>query len=622
MPCRRAGGAADGGPAAGATLRVAIRGGRRTREPAPAGVVANATAAETDVRHLLFITILLAAALSAGAAPAQEDPAPYAYDVDALNRGLAPAEPPLRLDTPRAALASFLEAIRQDQLARAAHALNMNAIPVDRQAERAGELAMRLAFVLRRHQLIDWAAVPDRPDARVVPGLAERSSPYRRRTVELGEVETGDAPVVISLQRFRAGDAEPVWLFAPFAVSRIDAMYAFDRPDLLRTWMPLRQRLDTLGRPSLYEWGAATALLAAAGLLGAVLYGAVRLVARAVPVRWAHPARKVALPLAVAAGAAAFHAGTGRLFALTGPVASQLFIVAEVVALAGVAWLLMQSVSGATRALSQRYVVPLGIDDRRNRRTKTMFDITSRLTLVAIALVCIGYILMRADLFASFGVSMLASVGALGVIVAIAARPLLGNMVAGLQLALTDPLRIGDVVVYDGHWSVVEDITFAHTVLHTWTDTRLIVPHTDILSRPFENWSKGGEAVRRIVRLAVDPRIDVDEVRREVERIVDGDERATAPPSVEVVDVSGDVVVLWVWISGTGSASSWALHNEVKERLLVFLKDLDGGAYLPRRRQVLIDGDGRAGRSGEAAGDGTGADGGTEPGPAAGQQSE
>ena len=121
---------------------------------------------------------------------------------------------------------------------------------------------------------------------------------------------------------------------------------------------------------------------------------------------------------------------------------------------------------------------------------------------------------MKVGLFENFGVSVLASAGALGVLVAIAARPLLGNMVSGLQIALTDPLRIGDVVVYDGHWATVEDISFAHTVLRTWTDTRLIVPHSDFLSRPFENWSKEGEAVQRIIKIPVDYCIDVEKIRR------------------------------------------------------------------------------------------------------------
>jgi small-conductance mechanosensitive channel len=208
---------------------------------------------------------------------------------------------------------------------------------------------------------------------------------------------------------------------------------------------------------------------------------------------------------------------------------------------------------------------------------------------VVVALLSLGYILMKIGVFETFGLSLLASAGAIGILVAIAARPLLGNMVAGLQIALTDPVRIGDVVVYDDHWATVEDISFAHTVLRTWTDTRLIVPHTDFLSRPFENWSKEGEAVRRIVKIPVDYRIDVGQVRRKVAEIVADDPRSTGEsPEVEMVEANADTAVLWVWISGTNAFTSWYLHNEVRERVVAFLKELEGGAYLPRRRHILL----------------------------------
>jgi hypothetical protein len=95
--------------------------------------------------------------------------------------------------------------------------------------------------------------------------------------------------------------------------------------------------------------------------------------------------------------------------------------------------------------------------------------------------------------------------------------------------------------------------------------------------------------VRRIVKIPVDYRIDVDAVRRKVEEIVADDPRSTGePPEVEMVEVNADTAVLWVWISGTNAFTSWYLHNEVRERVVGFLKELEGGAYLPRRRHILL----------------------------------
>lgn len=547
------------------------------------------------MRRILLLCLFVLSALSSVAlssiamAQDEEGSEPFAFETAAINEALPAPDSSLRLDTPRAALESFLAAIDENDHARAAHALNLNAIEPEQQAARAPDLALKLAFLLRRYDLIDWSDLPDQPDARVLPDVQQSVSPYSRRSVELGEIELDGRAVPISLQRFRTEDSEPVWLFSPFAVQRIDAMYADSRPGLLSRWMPLQDRLESVGHPSGWEWLAVAMLLAASLALGVALYTVARALAQRVPWRWSLAVRKIALPLATVAAALAFRLGTEHLVLLTGPIASNLDIASEIVGLIAGAWLLLRTVSSVTLTLSERYVVPLASENPENRRTKTTVYVARRVVLVVVALVSVGYILTRIGVFETFGLSLLASAGAIGILVAIAARPLLGNMVAGLQIALTDPLRIGDVVVYDDHWATVEDITFAHTVLRTLTDTRLIVPHEDFLSRPFENWSKEGEAVRRIVKIPVDYRIDVDAVRRKVEEIVADDPRSTGePPEVEMVEANADTVVLWVWISGTNAFTSWYLHNEVRERVVAFLKELEGGAYLPRRRHILL----------------------------------
>jgi small-conductance mechanosensitive channel len=514
---------------------------------------------------------------------------PFAFEVPAINTGLAPAEPPLQLDTPRTALESYLDAIGRQEFTRAAHALNLNALPANEQAERAPTLALMLAFVLRRNDLVDWAEIPDQPDARVVPGLQQSVGPYSRRSLPLGEVVVDGRPVPISLQRFRPGDGEAVWLFSPFVVDRALALYEASRPGLFSDWVPLERRVETLGQPSAVEWFAAAVLLAGAGVVWVVAYASTRVLfkRRRGPARWIEGDPRTAVLVATALAAGAFAVGTNHLFLLTGPVASRLGGIAEVVTLGATAWLLLQILSVASRSLSERYVVPLPADDPHHRRTKTTIYVVRRVTLVVIALLAVAYILVKTGIFQDFGLSILASAGALGVLVTIAARPLLSNMVAGLQIALTDPVRVGDVVVYGEHWATVEDIAFAHTVLRTWTDTRLIVPHADFLARPFENWSKEGEAVWRIVKLPVDYRVDVEVIRGEVAALVDDDARSCQSPRVELVDADADAAVVWIWICGTTALTSWTLHNDVRERLIAFLKGRDAGAWLPRRRHVV-----------------------------------
>ncbi len=542
-----------------------------------------------------FCILVFLASLAAPPASAQDEAgdAPFAFEVDGLNAGLPVAGEPLERDTPRAALESFLDAVDADDGLRAAQALNLSGIPEEERESRAPNLALMLAFLLLNQDLIDWSQIPDQPDARVLPDADSAETPYRRRSIELGQLELDGRPVPVSLQRFRSGDSDPVWLFSPFIVERTAPLYAASRPGLLSGWVPLRERLDTLGRPSLREWVIVGTLLAVCALFWFAVYKATRLASRHVALHWMNWLRHSAFPLATVVAAVTYRLSIDRLITLTGPVASNLDVASEVIGLVAGAWLLVRTVSGATLLLSECYVVPLPSDDPENRRIKTNVYVVRRLTVVLIAVVSIGYVLLRLGLFETFGISVLASAGAIGVIVAIAAQPLLGNMVAGLQIALSDPVRIGDVVVYDDRWSTVEDISFAHTVLRTETDTRLIVPHSEFLSRAVENWSKEGEAVLRVVKLPVDYRIEVDLVRQKVDEILKDDPRVTVAPTVEMVEVDGEVAVLWIWVGATTPLTSWTLHNELREKLVRFLATYRDGEYLPRKRYVPLDG-GRA----------------------------
>ncbi len=529
----------------------------------------------------------LAVLLSVLTAFAQEDSEPVAFDVGAINQGLPVVEPPVRLDTPRAALESFFDAVNAGDRLRAAQALNLRGIPEEERAARGPLLAMQLAYLLLRHDLIDWSEVPDQPDARVLPDTQAAASPYSRRAIALGEIDLDGRPVPVSLQRFNIEGAEPVWLFSPFVVERVDRLYTASRPGLLSEWIPLQDRIETLGKPSLREWLVVVSTLVASGLLGLAIHWMAKMLSRRVGWRVSRWLRGCALPLATVVAALTFRVGIDKLILLTGPIASKVDIGSEVVALIAGAWLLNQSLSTLTLALSVKYVVPLS-DDPDNRRIKTNVYVIRRLAVVFIAVVSIGYILLRLGLFETFGISVLASAGALGLIVAIAAQPLMSNVVAGLQIALSDPVRVGDVVTFDDNLAIVDDIAFAHTVLRTYNNTRLIVPHAEFLSRVVENWSKDGEAVKRIIKLPVDYRIEVERVRQEVQSVVDGDPRLTEAPVVEMVDVSEDAALLWIWISASTPATAWDLHNEVREKLMRFLAEFEGGAYLPRQRHVVL----------------------------------
>ena len=195
---------------------------------------------------LLLLVALCALQFTASNAVAQDQDTPqhYAFEISELNEGLVDAEMTPRLDTPRAALESFLSAIDADDPTSAAHVLNMNAIPAEEQAQRAPDLAMMLAYVLHRHDLISWRDIPDTPDARVLPDMQSSVGPYSRRSIELGEIMLDARPVSISLHRYSVDGEEPKWLFSPTAVERIPQLYGAIRQGWLGDWVSLRQRCE------------------------------------------------------------------------------------------------------------------------------------------------------------------------------------------------------------------------------------------------------------------------------------------------------------------------------------------------------------------------------------------
>ena len=539
------------------------------------------------LRNGVFAIALIFVAMSALAQDERSDAEPFAFDIAAINVGLQKLGENVQRDTPRATLDTFFSAIESGDAKRAAHVLNLANIPESDQARRAPELALMLAYVLKRRDMIDWGDVSDQPDARVLPDQQSTVAPYSRRSIELGEVTKDGRPISFHLQRFYVEGMDPVWLFSPSLVEQIPSLYRDLSDGLLGGWISVDQRLELLARPPRWEWLVVGGVLLASGVLWIAVFAAVRVLARFLSQRRTRWLMHTAVPLATVLAALVFRIGTLEFVGLTGSVASNLDIGSQLILLVAGAWLFLRLLSTMTLWLSQKFVVPLTSEDPENRKTKTNVYVVRRLGLVVTTIVVIGYILMSLGVFDTFGLSLVASAGGLGVLLAIAAQPLLGNMVAGMQIALTDPVRIGDIILFKDRRGVVEDISFAHVVIRTFTDTRLIIPHSEFLSHDFENWSKEGEPVRHIVKIPVDYRIDMSLLREKVDEIVQDDPRLVEPPLLELAETGENSATVWIWIMGTDGITSWYLHNEVRERVIAFLRDHEKGCFLPHQRHLL-----------------------------------
>jgi small-conductance mechanosensitive channel len=514
------------------------------------------------------------------------------FPVDEINPGLPAFEGLPHLATPQATLEHFLRAVRAQHFLDAAHALDLRYVEAGSGGVEAAELASKLGYLLKSGELLDWGAVPDTPDARVRANDPNQSTTFARRTVTLGDLPLDGHKIPINLQRFRLPDDTAVWLFSPFTVEHIDALYEAHGPGILERQIPMDLRLQIFEGVVLWEWAVLALLLIAAVALSWLMQKVMRAIVNWL--RWPRVrfvVREVAWPLSLAVGVGGFYALSLYLLPLAGPVTTKVDGLALLMLLALATWFVLRLVSAVLRDLRDVYVTPLDLERHEARQFKTQARIAERIIVVLAFVVAVAIALSYLEVFDNLGISLLASAGALTVILSFAAQPLLGNLIAGIQIATTKPIRIGDVVEYEGNWARVEDITFTYTVLRTWTEKRLIVPHLYLLDRPLQNWSMEDETITRIIRLFCDHRIDVDALRGRYKEVLEEDERWTGDNLlVEVNDVKEDGVEIWCWVSGKDSSSSWALHNDVREELLKWLQSEADGRYLPRSRLIFPEG--------------------------------
>jgi len=211
--------------------------------------------------------------------------------------------------------------------------------------------------------------------------------------------------------------------------------------------------------------------------------------------------------------------------------------------------------------------------DAEVRRIATQLRLIKRLASVIIAILAIGFALFTFPAVQGIGAGLLASAGVLSVIGGLAAQSVLGNLFAGIQLAFSNAIRVGDVVVVEGEWGTIGEITLSYVVVHIWDERRLIVPSTHFTSKSFETWTRKTSKILGTVYLDVDWRVPVDKVRAEFEKFVTQnplwDMRTS---SVLVTDATGGYVQLRFLISAEDSNKQWDLRCEVREHMVTWLQ--------------------------------------------------
>jgi len=222
------------------------------------------------------------------------------------------------------------------------------------------------------------------------------------------------------------------------------------------------------------------------------------------------------------------------------------------------------------------------------RKHVTQVRVFKRVTETIIVVITVSTALMTFDSVRQYGVSLFASAGAAGIIVGLAARPLLSNLIAGVQIAITQPIRIEDAVIIENEWGWVEDIASTYVVIRLWDWRRMVVPLSYFIEKPFQNWTRDTASLIGVIALHVDYRADVPRIRRWLEEAVkqsklwDG-----AVVNLQVIDADSRTIELRALVSARNAPQSWDLRCEMREKLIAFIRD-EMPEALPRERAILI----------------------------------
>ena len=226
-------------------------------------------------------------------------------------------------------------------------------------------------------------------------------------------------------------------------------------------------------------------------------------------------------------------------------------------------------------------------DNLTARKHYTQFTILQRIAVFIVIVFAIGIALLTFDGVKEVGVSILTSAGIAGIILGLSAQKAIGTLLAGIQIAITQPIRTDDVVIVEGEWGRIEEIHLTYVVVAIWDQRRLVLPTTYFIDTPFENWTRTTSEILGTVYIYTDYSVSVDELRDELTRLLHStdlwDEKVNV---VQVTDTTEKTMEIRALMSAKDSSTAWSLRVFVRENLLKFIRDKYPQS-LPHSRVIL-----------------------------------
>lgn len=259
----------------------------------------------------------------------------------------------------------------------------------------------------------------------------------------------------------------------------------------------------------------------------------------------------------------------------------------EIMDIIAFAWILIKLTDVARDMVRHKYAIQKE-DNIRERRLITQLQFMRKLVVVVIIFIATALVLLSFEPVQKLGTGLLTSAGVAGIVIGIAAQSSIANLLAGMQLAFTQPIRLDDVLVVEGEFGRVEEITLTYVVLKLWDNRRLVLPLNYFIQKPFQNWTRTSSDILATVYLYTDYSLPLEPVRQEFNRILAAtdlwDKRVSG---LQVTDSKERTMELRALMSAHSSGTAWDLRCHVREALIVFIQKNYPEA-LPQTRSAFV----------------------------------
>jgi len=258
----------------------------------------------------------------------------------------------------------------------------------------------------------------------------------------------------------------------------------------------------------------------------------------------------------------------------------------DIFLISGFSWFFIELVHTFKRVLLKRYDLSQE-DNLTSRKVYTQINLLEKILIFIIILFATGFILLSFDSIKKIGIGLFASAGLAGIIIGLSAQKVMGTLLAGIQIAITQPFRIDDAVLVEGEWGWIEEINLTYVVVRIWDKRRLVLPSTYFLEKPFQNWTRTTAEITGSVFLYTDYKVPVDMLRAELTRLLNASELWDGKVNnVQVTDARESTMEIRILVSAKNSPTAWDLRVHVREKMIEFLQK-NYPESLPRTRIAL-----------------------------------